>query len=91
MILGVCASGLAVVGAFASYTGSKYKVKTADGSFLLVRGYGCSGSGSLRCVVKVKTAHGSETVFERATLFNQHGDTVAGESYLLSTFHTLGD
>jgi len=91
IILGICATGLAAFSAFASFSANKYKVRNPDGNFLLVRGNGCSGGGVLRCIVKVKTYHGSETVLERATLFNQQEVTVAGSSYLLSTFHTLGD
>ena len=91
IILGICASGLAVGSAVASFSANKYKVRMADGTFLLVRGNGCSGSGPLKCIVKIKTLHGSETVFERATLLDQNEVTVAGSSHLLSTFHTLGE
>src|SRR4051812_18226934 len=91
IILGICATGFAVASAFGSLLANKFKVRMPDGTFLLVRGNGCSGSGVLQCIVKVKTRYSSKTVFERATLFNQQGETVAGESYLLSTFYTLGD
>lgn len=91
IILGICATGLAVISAFASFSASKFKVRKPDGTFLLVRGNGCSGIGILRCVVKVKTLHNTKTVFERATLVGQNGVTVAGSSHLLITFHTLGE
>jgi hypothetical protein len=92
IVLGICASGLAVVGAFASYTGgTRYKVKKPGGTFLIVKGVACEGHGDMQCVVKVKTFSGTTTIFEKATLFDKNGFTVFGESYLPSTLHTLGE
>jgi hypothetical protein len=41
--------------------------------------------------VKIRTFNGTMTVFEKATLLDQNGFTVFGESYLPNTLHTLGE
>jgi hypothetical protein len=80
IILGLCATGLAIGSAFASYSaGPKYKVKKGDGTFLAAKGIGCSGSGTIKCMAKVKTFDGSKVAFENATVFDEHGSTIGGE------------
>jgi len=92
IILGICATGVAIGSAFASYTsGTRYKVKTLGGTFLQVKGMACPGYGDTRCIVKVKTYNGINTEFEKTTAFDNHGFTVFGESLLPNTLYTLGE
>lgn len=95
LVLGACATCLAVGSAFASYLASvniRIKNPTSGGAPILITVDNApTCSGATKCLLKVRTANNVNTVFLAATIVTIGGTTIPGAGLLQTIGRTLGN